>query len=396
MDLVQPVQEIKEQINAAFHKRLSRLGFRKEQMSPSQNDDPAFQKAESAIEALQKEGMNYKEARQKYMDEITFTLFNRLAGIKVIESHQLIPEILTVRAKHGDRSFAHNVWLEDNPEQKDSRLEGLDQFIRDKFNELSRNINLYNPDYPFDMLPEIHDLRDIIAALNQKIDMDNWQKDDILGWMYEAYNKPDYKAFKESGDKIEYDKLALSSQMYTPRWVVEFLVNNSLGKYWLEINPSSSIRDRHDIANAPDEPVLSYKDVKDIKLIDPACGSGNFLLYSFDLLAEIYEEEGYRKDKIPGLILKKNLHGLDIDERAVQIARLQLYIKANLYYRNAEIQEINVVSSDFHLPEFDKIEEDYFPNIDKQPTKEEFTTELWNQLTKAHKFGSLIKLQDSM
>jgi len=330
MNLEDNVAKIKDKIRNSFHKRLVRLGIRDDQINARDEEDPDFKKAKAAVEAILEDEESFEEARGEYLDEVTFTLFNRIAGIKTMEaeSRQLVPEIIQIRAQHGDKSFAHNVWLEENTVQSSETLEGLDNFIRAKFNELSDELPLYSKENPYDLLPEVHDLKDIINLFNDEISLDDWRKDDILGWLYESYNKKDYQDFKESGDKIEWDKLSLSSQMYTPRWVVEFLVNNSLGKYWLEINPDSKIREKHDIANAPDEAILEPKNVEEIKVIDPASGSGNFLLYSFELLAEIYEEEGYAAEEIPALILKNNLFGLDIDERAVQIARLQLYIKA--------------------------------------------------------------------
>jgi hypothetical protein len=398
MNLEDNVAKIKDKIRNSFHKRLVRLGIRDDQINARNEEDPDFKKAKAAVEAILEDEESFEEAREEYLDEVTFTLFNRIAGIKAMEaeSRQLVPEIIQVRAQHGDKSFTHNVWLEENPMQSSETLEGLDNFIRAKFNELSDELPLYSKENPYDLLPEVHDLKDIINLFNDEISLDDWRKDDILGWLYESYNKKDYQDFKESGDKIEWDKLSLSSQMYTPRWVVEFLVNNSLGKYWLEINPDSKIREKHDIANAPDEAILEPKNVEEIKVIDPASGSGNFLLYSFELLAEIYEEEGYAAEEIPALILKNNLFGLDIDERAVQIARLQLYIKAKTYNRNTEIEDINVVSSNFHLPEFDKVKDQFAIDLEFAANEKEFLEELWNELREAHKFGSLLTLNDKL
>lgn len=395
MDLVEPVQNIKELIRNAFHKRLVRLGIREEKLNPRDESDRNFRKAQSVIEGLQNDGMDYPAAREKYLEEVTFTLFNRLAGLKAMEVHQLIPEVVMTRSKHGNRSFAHQVWLEENPEAQSKSIEGLDSFIKDKFSEVSEEVNLYNRDYPYDLLPDVYDLKDIITAFNEEISEDKWKEDDILGWMYEAYNKQKYKEFKDGGQKVEYDKLSLASQMYTPSWVVEFLVDNSLGKLWLEINPESQIKDNHDIANAPEEAMLD-KELEEIKILDPAVGSGNFLLYAFDLLYEIYEEEGYSSQEIPELILENNLYGIDIDERAVQIARLQLYIKAKRKSRRVEINTINVVSSDFYLPEFEEVKDEYFTDIDFAVNEREFTEELWSRLREAHKFGSLVRLQEGL
>src|SRR6056297_81763 len=260
MNLEENVSRIKTKIFESYHKRLTRLGVGKERLVERDPEDNDYKKAKATIEALIEDKGNYQDARNEYLEEISFTLFNRVAGLKVMESknRKLIPEAIKTRSKYGEKSFSHNAWLEENTNYSQEDLEGIEIFIRYKFDELSREIPLYSSDNLFDLLPEKHDLVDILNMFNVEIKDGEWEQDDILGWLYESYNKKEYKGFKESGDKIEWDKLSLSSQMYTPRWVVEFLVNNSLGKYWLEINPTSKIKDNHDIANAPEDPVLDY------------------------------------------------------------------------------------------------------------------------------------------
>jgi len=395
MNLEENVSRIKTKIFESYHKRLTRLGIGKEKITERDPEDNDYKKAKATIEALIEDKGNYQDARNEYLEEISFTLFNRVAGLKVMESknRKLIPEAIKTRSKYGEKSFSHNAWLEENTNYNQENLEGIEIFMRHKFEELSREIPLYDSDNIFDLLPEKHDLVDILNMFNEEINDDEWEKDDILGWLYESYNKKEYKGFKESEDKIEWDKVSLSSQMYTPRWVVEFLVNNSLGKYWLEINPNSNIKLKHDIANPPEQPI-NDKTIEEIKVIDPAAGSGNFLLYSFDLLCEIYEEEGYSKEDIPRLILENNLYGLDLDERAVQIARLQLYIKAKTYNRSSKINNINIVSANFHLPEFIDIKDQFNLNIDFNDDERKFLAKLWEELRSAHKFGSLLKLDE--
>jgi len=395
MNLEENVSRIKTKIFESYHKRLTRLGVGKERLVERDPEDNDYKKAKATIEALIEDKGNYQDARNEYLEEISFTLFNRVAGLKVMESknRKLIPEAIKTRSKYGEKSFSHNAWLEENTNYSQEDLEGIEIFIRYKFDELSREIPLYSSDNLFDLLPEKHDLVDILNMFNVEIKDGEWEQDDILGWLYESYNKKEYKGFKESGDKIEWDKVSLSSQMYTPRWVVEFLANNSLGKYWLEINPNSKIKLTHDIANPPEQPI-NDKSIEEIKIIDPAAGSGNFLLYSFDLLCEIYEEEGYSKEDIPKLILENNLYGLDLDERAIQIARLQLYIKAKTYNRSLKINNMNIVSANFHLPEFNDIKEQFNLNIDFNDDERKFLSKLWTELKGAHKFGSLLKLDE--
>ena len=177
--------------------------------------------------------------------------------------------------------------------------------------------------------------------------------DDILGWLYESYNNVKKADFKASNDKIEYDKVSLQSQVYTPRWVVQFLVDNSLGKLYLEMYPDSEIKAHYKIANAPKTSTRKRKPLPEIKLIDPACGSGNFLLYAFDFFYALYVDQienygaVYELADVPQLIIENNLHGIDLDDRAIQLAQLGLYIKARKKRRSMGSLKFKVVSSDF-------------------------------------------------
>jgi len=102
------------------------------------------------------------------------------------------------------------------------------------------------------MLPDVFDLNAIIEEFN-RVEEDDWKSDDVMGWMYEYYNRKKRESFKAGGEKIEYQWVSLTSQIYTPRWVVEFILNNSLGKLWMEMHPESDLKKNHDIANAPEK-----------------------------------------------------------------------------------------------------------------------------------------------
>ncbi len=148
----------------------------------------------------------------------------------------------------------------------------------------------------------------------------------------------------------------LQSQVYTPHWVVKFKINNSLGKLYLEMYPDSRIKDKYKIANAPIKQTRMRKPLTEIRLVDLATGSGNYLFYAFDLFYDLYMDQidkygaDYDEDEIPKLIIENNLYGIDIDNRAIQIAQLGLYIKAMRKKRDIHIEKFNVVSSDFILP----------------------------------------------
>lgn len=349
---------------------------------------------------------SYKEARAKVLDELTFTLFNRIASIKVLEAHELIIPIITKDAVHGDRSFGHKAWLEENPHMRGEELEGLREYIKSAFNTLSDEFALYHKNHPYALLPHAIDLNEIIDAFNA-IEKDAhvedaiWQSDDILGWLYESYNTAKKLEFKESGGKTEYDKVSLQSQVYTPKWVVEFLVNNSLGKLYLEMYPQSDIKNSYKIANAPNEKTREIKPLTEIKLIDPACGSGNFLLYAFDLFYALYLDQienydaEYKKKDIAKLIIEHNLHGIDLDDRAIQIAQLGLYIKAKKRRANLNALSFSVVSSDFFLPPYSEVAH-IFESSKLDSTQKRIVEEIWSDLQQAYKFGSLIKIGEKL
>ena len=181
-----------------------------------------------------------------------------------------------------------------NPHMREEELEGIKEYIRFAFDELGNTLPLYNKSYSYDLLPDAISLNEIIDTLNtvekdSQIDDDIWQSDDVLGWMYESYNNAKKQEHKASKKKTEYDKVSLQSQVYTPRWVVKFLVDNSLGKLYLEMYPDSEIKNNYKIANAPENRVRDTKPLHEVTILDPAVGSGNFLFYAFDLFYDLYK-----------------------------------------------------------------------------------------------------------
>jgi len=410
MKLSDHVEQIRTLIHKSFNNQFSRLGVGSKTEMPIDRIPSDLHNKRKKIDILIKSHTNevgtYEDAREKALDELTFTLFNRLAATKVMEAHKLFPPILTKQAEHGDRSFGHKIWLEQNPNMRIEELEGLRNYLKDEFNKLGESIPLYNKNYPYALLPYVIDLNEIINAFNAvedepQIDDNIWQSDDILGWLYESYNNTKKAIFKESKAKTEYDKVSLQSQVYTPRWVVEFLVNNSLGKLYLEMYPDSEIATQYKIANAPKSRVRDIKPLHEIKLIDPASGSGNFLLYAFSFFYALYIDQienygaDYDEDNIAQLIIENNLHGIDLDDRAIQLAQLGLWIKAKQKQRSIGTLKFNVISSDFFLPDFDFV----YPIFKASTTDSKQLSvieEIWEDLQQAHKFGSLVKLEEKL
>lgn len=408
MKLSEHVKTIRELIYSAFVNQFARLGISAETQRDLELDPEALaarRKLDAIIANHIEETGSYQGAYEKALDEYTFTLFNRLAALKVMESHRMFPEVITKRVENGGRSFGHRAWLEENPAMAAEELEGLLPYIRDAFDALGREIRLYSRESTYDMLPFVLDMNVILGAVNaveedKDVGTEIWQSDDIMGWLYESYNLSKKQAFKDSGAKIEFDKVSLTSQIYTPRWVVEFLVNNSLGKLYLEMYPDSEIKRRYKIANAPATRVRTPKPLHEIRLIDPATGSANFLLYAFDFFYTLYQDqidhygEDYEEDDIPKLIIENNLYGVDLDDRAIQIAQLGLYIKALRKNSRVHIEKFNVVSSDFYLPDFDVVAASFTDSLAKDPLQKQLIKEIWTDLQGAYQFGSLIRVEE--
>lgn len=410
MKLSDHVDLIRSLVYKSFNNQFARLGFGANKMLDADKIPEEFQSKRKKIEQLIKshegETGTYEEAREKALDELAFTLFNRLSALKVMEAHQLFSPIVTKQAMHGDRSFGHKIWLEANPEQRDEELEGLRNYFKYEFNKLGEAIPLFHKNYPYALLPHVIEFNEIIDAFNA-VEQDTqiedliWQSDDILGWLYESYNNVKKQAHKDSGDKTEFDKVSLQSQVYTPRWVVEFLVHNSLGKLYLEMYPDSEIKDLYKIANAPTTREREIKPLHELKLIDPASGSGNFLLYAFVFFYALYKDQidnygaDYEEEDIPKLIIENNLHGIDLDDRAIQLAQLGLWIKAKQKNRNIGALNFNVVSSDFYLPDFDFVYPIFKAGV--TDTKQlSVIEEIWIDLQQAYKFGSLVKIEEKL
>ncbi len=405
MKLSEHTEHIRQLIDQAFRNRLGRMGINEGQLVPIDNPPAERKRMETIREVFIAETGTVGDAYEKLVEELTFTLFNRLAALKVMEAHTLHPEIVTRRETHGGRSFAHLAWLEQNPQARSDEAEGLLPFLEEQLQKLASDIPLFSPQHPYHLLPTALELLGIINAFNQvesdtQVEAEIWKSDDVLGWLYESYNNYKKAAHKASGDKTEYNKVSIQSQVYTPRWVVQFLVDNSLGKLYLEMYPDSEIRHKYKIANAPTSQTRERKPLHEIKIIDPATGSGNFLLYAFDLFYDLYLDQienygaDYDQADIPKLIIENNLHGVDLDDRAIQLAQLGLYIKAKRKKRSVKIEHFNIVSSDFFLPAYEEVKHLFENGAPLDEQLEKIVIDLWEDLQQAHKFGSLIRLEE--
>ena len=286
-------------------------------------------------------------------ERAAYTWFNRLVAIRFMELHDYLPcRVRMLSADDG--SFAPQVLKC----ALDVQIEGLDalrvmELMQTGDDEaLFRCLFLAQCDELSSCIPGVFDrvgsamelllpdglLRQdsVIDRLVTSIPEEDWGRVEILGWMYQYYNAEVKDAFFKSKAKETPDTIGPATQLFTPEWIVRYMVENSLGRLWMLNFPESMLCQKWDYYIAPDaehEDFIRIDGPEDITLCDPACGSGHIMVYAFQLLFDMYVERGYREREIPQLILEKNLSGMEIDPRAAQIANLALAMCAREHDR---------------------------------------------------------------
>lgn len=286
-------------------------------------------------EVLQKElkgGLSKEEALISYIREVVYTYLNRLVALRVMEVRGLVDEVLVKRSEYSGRSYGHRNFFEIAREFcKYQTDDGLAYFINIIFNEVTTDVGiLFNTDDEYSIIsPSNKALNKVIELLTTQIDEISWEQDEIIGWMYQYFNEEEkddvFDRLYNKKEKIKSLDIPAATQLFTPDWIVEWIINNSLGKL------------RDDLLSRK----RKYKRLEEIKLIDPACGSGHFLVKSYDLFYQYYLEDGYKEEEIPYLILKHNIYGIDIDPRAIQLTGLILFIKARTSLKKLGVSKLN-------------------------------------------------------
>ncbi len=314
----------------------------------------------SALAHKQAGGMTAAEAVADYIRDAAFTTLNRFVALKMLEARGLVKECVT----RGEQSSGYGEFyglapsLPLLPDRAGYRL-----YIESIFDELSTEVKvLFDRRDPASALwPRRATFDALLGILNEVALADVWGQDETVGWVYQYFNSADERSKMRSESQAPRNsrELAIRNQFFTPRYVVQFLTDNTLGRIWYEMRGThTALADRCEyLVRRPGEVFdpRPKKDPRDLRILDPACGSGHFLLYAFDLLITIYEEAHADPDSppfeatgttlasdypdlealraaIPGLVLAHNLYGVDIDPRCVQIAQLALWMRAQRVY----------------------------------------------------------------
>jgi len=327
-------------------------------------------------------GNNVEAGVERYLREVTFTYLNRLIALRCMEVRRLIDECIKTRADYAGRSLRHHRFRREHPEAgfDAEDADGLKAFLRFVFHELQNDIKiLFDPDDEYSIvMPSLQALRECIRALNEDIPEDAFKEPELIGWVYQYFQTEEkdrvFEEVRTKKRKIQGDDIIPGTSLYTERYMVDYLVQNSLGAIWMEMYPDSKLYENwpyfvKDQDLKPRKPLP----VRTITFLDPACGSGHFLLIVFDLFVQIYEEEArlaregkvpkdwaVPKEKIATTILESNLHGIDIDLRSVQLSWLVLYLRMREHQKSVGSpktlpRKVNLVAADASLldnPEF--------------------------------------------
>ncbi len=304
-----------------------------------------------------------QEIKQKgydqVMEEVAYTWFNRFIALRFMEVNDYLPTGVRVLSSRDPNRAEPDIIREalnvdfavertiiyDFQDRNDSeglfkyllihQCNDLNNILPFMFETISDYTELL---FPSNLLQEGSVIRDLVTSIPEE----DWKEVEIIGWLYQYYiseKKDEVFADLKKNKKITKENIPAATQLFTPKWIVQYMVENSLGRLWLESHPNEELKAqwKYYLEEVEQEPEvqkqldeLKNPDLNplEIKALDPCCGSGHILVYAFEVLYEIYKSYGYMEEDIPKLILENNLYGLDIDDRAAQLASFAVMMKA--------------------------------------------------------------------
>lgn len=403
---------------------------------PYMLDGDAIKQRRQLVSAIREKeaDTDYATAYQYIMEEVAYTWFNRLIAVRFMEVNDYLPSHLRVLSSESGKVEPDLVTTPFDAElpftaeeeaqiiqwKQDNKLDELFRFLFIKqcnaLNEILPGLFEKTTDYTEVLLNlSVVDQEGVVYKLTHDIpekdfNIEQGGQVEIIGWLYQYYNTEPKKAAFEKSGKITKEEIPAVTQLFTPDWIVRYMVENSLGRLWLEGHPDSDLRKnwKYYLDEAPQEPKVQAKlaeirkeyaalSPEDLTLIDPCMGSGHILVYAFDVLMQIYESVGYSQRDAAKSILEHNLYGLDIDDRAYQLAYFAVMMKARQYNRrilNGEntchvhaIQESNNINR-AHLKFFGAGLSDLEKNTAKMQLEG-----LLDILTDAKEYGSILNVE---
>lgn len=385
--------------------------------SPEKVDRIIVEKRNDLIDKI-----NYKGFDQ-VIEEVAYTWFNRFIALRFMEANDYLPTGVRVLSSEDetiepdiikealnidldiDREIIYN--LQDNNETDDlykylliKQCNKLGEIMPTVFEEIADYTELLIPDKLF---AEGSIIRDLVESIDEE---DYKEQVEIIGWMYQYYiseKKDEVFAGLKKNKKITKENIPAATQLFTPKWIVKYMVENSLGRLWLESHPDEELQKewKYYLEEAEQDAEVQEKldelkdpnlNPEDIKVLDNAMGSGHILSYCFDVLYDIYLKAGYPERRIPQLILEKNLYGLDIDDRSAQLATFALLMKARSKNRRIFRKEVDVnLCSIQESNGISKEAVEYFANGDKDIKRDiRYLVDIFND---AKEYGSILDIK---
>lgn len=372
------------------------------------------------------EEKDYKQV----IEEVSYTWFNRFIAIRFMEVNEYLPTGVRVlssaqKEKNEPDVIGEVTNIADDLDlnldivyrlQDENKTEDLFKYILIKqCNKLGEIIPMMFEtiqDYtelllPDNLLGEGSVVRDLVSMIEEA----DWkQQVEIIGWLYQYYIFEEKDRVIKSKKQYEPEEIPFATQLFTPKWIVQYMVQNSLGRYWIESHPEDrELINEWDFYLENPKPEIDFEEkiapyvnkemkVEEIKCFDPAMGSGHILVYMFDIFYEIYTRCGYSDREIPNLIIENNLFGLDIDERAYQLACFSLIMKGQQYnrrfLRNIQRKELRLNLAFLH--ESNQLDDNdivYFAG-EKSGPNYEYIKRFVNEFYNVSIYGSLIKLNE--
>lgn len=313
---------------------------------------------------------DYKTAYKYIIEEVAYTWFNRLIAVRFMEVNDYLPSHIRVLSSDTGKLEPDLVTTPFDAElefTRDEQQTVIDLKNENKLDEVFRLLFIKQCNALNEILPALfektNDYTELLLNLSvidqdgvvyhlvhdipeEDFDVERGGQVEIIGWLYQYYNtEPKNEAFAKKG-KITKEEVPAVTQLFTPDWIVRYMVENSLGRLWVEGHPNDGLKAnwKYYLEEAEQEPEVQAKlaeirkeyarlNPEDIKIIDPCMGSGHILVYAFDVLMQIYESAGYGQRDAARSILENNIYGLDIDDRAFQMAYFAVMMKARQYNR---------------------------------------------------------------
>jgi hypothetical protein len=391
------------------------------------------QRLEQYIADQQAAELKPKDAREKLAREAAFTWLNRLVAFKMMEGRKLVRQTIS----KGSESNAFKLWLAEDANAQElvlynqgdlpadavgegPRPRAYRHFLLWQCGQLAQEIKvLFDAgNLPSRFFPRPGALKILIDNLNAPDLADAWVpgNEETIGWVYQFFNAAEKKdvfdRLYKKKQKIRREDIPAATELFTPRWIVTWLIHNSLGRLWLEMHPDSTIASKlkYLVLLKGDTPKTPAKLARDIALLDPACGTMHFGLLAFDVFHEMYKEELERactagwpaaasvtdaKD-IPAAIIAHNLFGIDLDLRAVQLSAICLYLKAKTANKDAAITGSHLACADISHLDDSKFEAFLKQMKLTDSIYARLLKGLWAQLKDIDQVGSLLRLEEQL